>query len=343
MLASARFGSAAKSAVSHCYAAGINAGRTRLTVDEMKRAVNIYLKSASSEKTRVDKISISGGEPLTQWELLREFIPWISGKDVKVELFTNGLLLNAEKADFLVKHGIRLKISLDGYKTTHDRARITAAGSPTFDRIVSRILSMPENLRSSLEAVPTISSRRLSGLYEDMRFLLWLGFGRINPSFVLHETWFERDFKELGKQLKMLRDFTSKDKKAGLRLGKIFLKDLSKGLKEFMKTNEISIGTDGFFYPNSILSSSAPVKDSRFKDKYRVGNLETGIDGKKFGELRAEAWQEIKKTGAGFYLGCLLCMYYSSKLHGTNLEKLLLSGEKIAKITMDCRMGEFSG
>ena len=81
-------------------------------------------------------------------------------------------------------------------------------------------------------------------------------------------------------------------------------------------------------------------KSDAFKRKYRLGNISSGIDAEKFGKLRYLAFKDIKKSKAKLYLGCLLCMHYSSKVQKVDLKKLLLSGERIAEITVKAGLGE---
>lgn len=52
---------------------------------------------------------------------------------------TNGALLNQEISIFLIKNKFSIAISLDGYKSNHDRNRKLADGSPSFDIVWENI------------------------------------------------------------------------------------------------------------------------------------------------------------------------------------------------------------
>ncbi|OGS07504.1 MAG: His-Xaa-Ser system radical SAM maturase HxsB [Elusimicrobia bacterium RIFOXYA12_FULL_51_18] len=79
-------------------------------------------------------IEFQGGEPLLNWEVLKETVLYgekkakASGKEIKFALVSNFSLMTKEKADFLIKHGVALCTSLDGPASLHDRNRIFAGG-----------------------------------------------------------------------------------------------------------------------------------------------------------------------------------------------------------------------
>jgi len=329
----------------YCYAAGKNLEKKSLTLGEMKKAVLVYFAAALVEKRKIDKISISGGEPLTHWPVVADFISWFakhSPKDVNAEIFTNGTLLDKDKAKRILDNSFKLRISIDGRKKTHDAIRVSASGKSSFDSFMKNFNSFPLSIKKHCEAVPIISEKNVADAADNMRFLMDLGFACVKPSFVLSEMWKEKSFVILEQQLDLLNKLIKKQKKYYLKLEKVALKNLSAGLKEFSASNEISIGTDGYFYPSSLISASVAAKSEAFKKKYRVGSIDEGIDSEKFGKLRLIAFNDIKKSRAKLYLGCLLCMHYSSKVKKVDFKKLLLSGERIAEITAKAGLGEVS-
>ena len=62
-------------------------------------------------------IDLWGGEPLLYWQTLVHLLPALRkcfGVDTKLSLFTNGVLLNKEKIDFLLGNRVQVEISHDG-------------------------------------------------------------------------------------------------------------------------------------------------------------------------------------------------------------------------------------
>lgn len=91
------------------------------------------------------------------------------------------------------------------------------------------------------------------------------------------------------------------------RLNKAALGGFSGGAADFRASNEISIGTDRFFYPCS---------------------------------LRDRACGEIKDCGARLYFGCLLYIYYGCRIKAARLRPLLKSGEQVALRMRAAGLGE---
>ena len=83
-----------------------------------------------------------GGEPslagLDFFRLVLDFEKRYNRKGAPVLncLQTNGLLLDDEWCGFLREADFLVGLSLDGLRESHDRNRITAAGEPTFDRVL---------------------------------------------------------------------------------------------------------------------------------------------------------------------------------------------------------------
>jgi sulfatase maturation enzyme AslB (radical SAM superfamily) len=65
-------------------------------------------------------IMFFGGEPLLNWDFVTTYVDWIllerpkSKFNYTLEIFTNGILLDKGKMDYLLRNDIRIYISLDG-------------------------------------------------------------------------------------------------------------------------------------------------------------------------------------------------------------------------------------
>ena len=84
------------------------------------------------------KIALYGGEPLTNFSTLRYAIlkaRVIWDNAVEISISTNGVLLTKDKVDWFVEQNVRLDISIDGGKYTHDRQRKDAGGNGSFEKI----------------------------------------------------------------------------------------------------------------------------------------------------------------------------------------------------------------
>lgn len=110
-----------------------------------KKAVDYYLREVLKQnkfkKGKIPYIAFYGGEPLMNFDLIKQVILYIENTYSDLEcmftLTTNGLFLkNIEIASFLKKHNVIICLSLDGYKENHDRNRVTVGDKPSFDEII---------------------------------------------------------------------------------------------------------------------------------------------------------------------------------------------------------------
>lgn len=121
-----------------------------------KAAIDDFLGHSQEADTRF--ISFYGGEPLLNLPLVRRCVTYVRREypDVKLRfaMTTNAYLLKGKAAEFLAAEGFTLTISLDGPAQIHDRHRRTAAGRPTWARVMS-------NLRAFLKAHPAYKTNGL--------------------------------------------------------------------------------------------------------------------------------------------------------------------------------------
>lgn len=93
-------------------------------------------------------IAFYGGEPLTQYELIKYAIlkaecRW--SRDVFFSITTNATLLTKEKVDWLLEHHVKLEISIDGTAKFHDRYRVDQTGQGSFSRMYQALRYIVKN------------------------------------------------------------------------------------------------------------------------------------------------------------------------------------------------------
>lgn len=134
-----------------------------MSLQTARDAVTAYIDL----RPKMCAIGFYGGEPLLEFELLREIVAFAEDYATERELeprfniTTNGTLLNDEVLHFLVKHSFNVLISLDGDKQSHDRYRVfaDANGEPsergTFDVVMG-------NLRRFVDLYPDYRNRGIA-------------------------------------------------------------------------------------------------------------------------------------------------------------------------------------
>lgn len=133
---------------SYCAYSGNYFNRThstnRMTFETAKKAIDFYLER--SDKADARYISFYGGEPLLEFELIKQCVNYAlekkGDKSIGFPMTTNGTLLTDEVIKFIVKHKFSLMISLDGDKESHDINRRFRTGGGSFDVIINNLKSL---------------------------------------------------------------------------------------------------------------------------------------------------------------------------------------------------------
>lgn len=105
------------------------------------------IKEFSYRATQDAYIIFYGGEPLLEFDsivILTEYAKNIFGERVKFSFTTNGMALTHNKYEFLINHDFLITVSLDGFKSNHDKSRLTIKGNPSWDRIMVNLEKLKE-------------------------------------------------------------------------------------------------------------------------------------------------------------------------------------------------------
>ena len=114
----------------------------RMNFETAKQAVDFYYNH--SKNIDIASISFYGGEPLLEFELIRNIVEYcemkFSGKQLNLNMTTNATLLTNEMMDFLQVHKINLTISLDGPEEIHNKNRVFADHTKgTFAKVLDNL------------------------------------------------------------------------------------------------------------------------------------------------------------------------------------------------------------
>ena len=113
----------------YCFAGTGDFGgfRALMSTETAKKAVDFAIAGSKSRHNL--EIDLFGGEPLVNFEVVKDVINYArqrekeAKKNIKLTLTTNGTLLNDENIKFLNDNRVMLVLSLDGSKETHDAMR----------------------------------------------------------------------------------------------------------------------------------------------------------------------------------------------------------------------------
>jgi len=169
----------------------------------LRAAVDLLLRSPRPGTT----LSFYGGEPLLEFDLMRRAVEHARasappGRAIRFEVFTNGLLLDREKAAFLAEHRVRTQISHDGLPPAQD-----LRGRGTFARL-DEVLDLlrreqPEHWCRLVEVATTLTGANLRVLADSVDYFLRKGVRtiRLAPRLTPDPDWGPGSVVELARQL----------------------------------------------------------------------------------------------------------------------------------------------
>ena len=113
-----------------------------------KQALDFLIQNSGSRRNL--EVDFFGGEPLMNWEVVKQLVSYARGqegphqKHFRFTLTTNGVLLDDEVIEFANREMDNVVLSLDGRKEIHDRLRVDRAGRGSYDRIVPKFQKLVE-------------------------------------------------------------------------------------------------------------------------------------------------------------------------------------------------------
>lgn len=91
----------------------------------------------------MEHITLYGGEPLLHTDRIQQFFEYLetfpTNKIPRIDLITNGIIINQELLCTLKKWNVLVLVSLDGREEEHDTFRVDKAGKGTYQRVISGI------------------------------------------------------------------------------------------------------------------------------------------------------------------------------------------------------------
>ena len=133
-----------------CHYCGVDALRPhpRRDMPEATALSAIDFLHAHSRDMDVVALRFYGGEPLLRFELITRCVchalAMFGRRRIRFHMVTNGLLLDADKAAFLAKHGFHVAVSVDGTRAVHDRHRLTPGGKSSYRAAVNGLRRIVE-------------------------------------------------------------------------------------------------------------------------------------------------------------------------------------------------------
>lgn len=263
---------------SYCYE-GKNKQQGMMSLETAKEVIDFIYKQIVIKKTIHDYISIDflGGEPLLNYEVMRYMIEKIKSWKLVTPIFmsttTNAVLLTKDKIAYLMGALDEISVSIDGKEQTHNMHRKFPDNSGTYLAIISNIRKVLsyKNSTCGLRARMTVCPDTAKWLYENVVFLIKLGFKMVVPVMDRFVDWSKKEEDELYRQMtKIYKNIVEKRK--DLMIG--LVDDVTLRHESFCLAGEMTmhISPDGAIFPCAYVMG---------QNDFVFGNVRRGIQTEK--------------------------------------------------------------
>jgi len=149
------------------------------SLNNFRKFVNKY------KRGRYPHVHVFGTEPLISWDKLRFLINFASIYKWEVGVTTNATLITKNKAEYLAKHKVKLLVSYDGSRKSHNKFRVFRSGHGSWSRVV-RSLKYLREAGVEYGCAMTLTPENLPYLMHNVKSAASRGFKFIalNPLFV---------------------------------------------------------------------------------------------------------------------------------------------------------------
>ena len=170
----------------YCFASqGKYHGERALMSFETGRQALDFLIAHSGTRHNLE-VDFFGGEPLMNWQVVKQLVAYARGQEAKCgkrfrfTLTTNGMLIDDDVIDFCNREMHNVVLSLDGRKEIHDALRVDYAGQGSYDRIVPKFQEFVRRRGDGEYYMRGTFTHRNPDFLQDILHMADLGFTRLS-------------------------------------------------------------------------------------------------------------------------------------------------------------------
>lgn len=158
--------------------------RMLMSADVGKRAFDFLVANSGNRKNL--EVDFFGGEPLMNWDVVKELVAYGRtledkfDKKFRFTLTTNGVLLDEENMAFMNENMYNVVLSIDGRKEINDHMRPTPNGKGSYDVIVPKFKAFAESRKQQDYYVRGTFTHHNLDFAEDVLHLADEGFKQIS-------------------------------------------------------------------------------------------------------------------------------------------------------------------
>lgn len=318
----------------YCYVAVNQAATSRLTIAQIRRAVDEFCDAVAPPDR---KITFLGGEPLLDWSLFKDAARYArrrGGPDMILQTFTNATLLSPGKLETMRRLGVDCTVSLDGLKGDNDRDRIyrKAKDRSVYKDEIGRLALLDKR---DLGVNLVFSAVNVERLLVNLEALREMGFDRIAFSPQLYEEWPDEKLRVMSRVLSGVARWYSALLDAG-RAPQIqtlfaflrnFNADVVGGCRQ-PDCYDMVLGPDARYYVCDKAMGFPAGQSAGFS----VGGAEVGMDWSARRSRLDDLFNWIEKRGGSRDVSCPVGVVVHARLSGRDPGRALDSFRRVAAV-----------
>jgi uncharacterized protein len=142
--------------------------------ENLEKVIKLFFENSNEITPKV--IHISGGEPSVVWNRVTFIVDTVNrykrlNEKYYVCLGTNSLLLDEGKIQYLKDNAVKVIVSMDGMKKSHDKLRLRHDGSGSFDFVHKKLLMLNEK-SIDLGISMVIGNHNIRTLGKDIKYII---------------------------------------------------------------------------------------------------------------------------------------------------------------------------
>jgi len=227
-------------ACSYCFESAIldtNLKRRRVMQDEViNRAVDLLFDYAGPRNDV--NVTLFGGEPTLNFRGIRTAVERVEkysaerGTGHVFNMTSNALHMTQEMIDYLAAHNVRVLVSVDGMRESHDRYRKDKSGQGTFDRVMANIRRLKEQ-QPWIGVKITVMPSEADAMFANVRALYDAGVNQFIIGEASGVEWSEAQTAALMDQWRQLRQWWQETNPKHFRVTDFEKKERSTGGPKF--------------------------------------------------------------------------------------------------------------
>jgi sulfatase maturation enzyme AslB (radical SAM superfamily) len=156
---------------------------SNLNMEQLDLLINEIIDDSISEKIDSVEVEFLGGEPMLNLKGMKYACERITSsiKDAKFMMTTNGTICNKEVIDILNTYKIKIYMSIDGFRSSHNCCRFYKSNKKgTYDDVINNAKIFLERLEEKPGVQFTTHKYNITKLYDGIVSLYNIGFRHIN-------------------------------------------------------------------------------------------------------------------------------------------------------------------